>query len=218
MSWNRQKMVTNSFATPSYFGAILLVGMIFLVLLAGKNGWAYPPTTPVPFSASAKQETTTGDALFALLDRNGDGVLDPSLQAALGLHRYTKRLEKVELSNVVCQYGTHHVTVGSLTDEEVALLKMKKVRVIPIKNGSHDNVMDPGNNLLVHDLLIPQDETSDPETPAHPAGISPDAAVETLWTREGGEDWPSFLGSNRDGKSSETGILKDWSGDKLKVL
>ncbi|MHB8972495.1 MAG: outer membrane protein assembly factor BamB family protein [Pirellulaceae bacterium] len=32
----------------------------------------------------------------------------------------------------------------------------------------------------------------------------------SLWTRPEGEDWPSFLGPNRDGKSSETGILTDW--------
>lgn len=31
-------------------------------------------------------------------------------------------------------------------------------------------------------------------------------------------DWPSFLGANRDGKSSETGILTDWSDGKLKLV
>ena len=31
------------------------------------------------------------------------------------------------------------------------------------------------------------------------------------------KDWGQFLGPNRDSISSETGILKDWSGKKLKL-
>lgn len=31
------------------------------------------------------------------------------------------------------------------------------------------------------------------------------------------KSWPGFLGPNRDGRSSETGILKDWSNGKLEV-
>lgn len=38
-----------------------------------------------------------------------------------------------------------------------------------------------------------------------------------LWTRKG-IDWPRFLGPNNDGRSAETGIKKDWSDGKLKVL
>ncbi len=41
---------------------------------------------------------------------------------------------------------------------------------------------------------------------------------ENLWTRTKGVDWPTFLGPTGDGKSSETGILTDWSGGKLRVL
>ena len=33
-----------------------------------------------------------------------------------------------------------------------------------------------------------------------------------------GEDWPGFLGTNRDGKSNETGIKMDWSAGKLNIL
>ncbi len=47
-----------------------------------------------------------------------------------------------------------------------------------------------------------------------PAAELPDAAVRpapSLWTRTGGHDWPSLLGPNRDGKSSERGIRTDWS-------
>ena len=33
-----------------------------------------------------------------------------------------------------------------------------------------------------------------------------------------GVDWPTFLGPTGDGKSSEVGILTDWSGGKLKIL
>lgn len=39
-----------------------------------------------------------------------------------------------------------------------------------------------------------------------------------LWTRPAGEDWPWFLGPNRDSRSPEQGILKDWSGEKLRVV
>lgn len=41
---------------------------------------------------------------------------------------------------------------------------------------------------------------------------------ENLWTRQAGDDWPAFLGPNGDGKSKETGILRDWSQGKLKAL
>ena len=40
----------------------------------------------------------------------------------------------------------------------------------------------------------------------------------SLWTRPSGADWPAFLGLHGDGKSSETGILKDWSNGKLKLI
>lgn len=39
-----------------------------------------------------------------------------------------------------------------------------------------------------------------------------------LWNRKTGDDWPTFLGLNGDGRSSETGILKDWSQGKLRVV
>ena len=39
----------------------------------------------------------------------------------------------------------------------------------------------------------------------------------SLWTRPGA-DWPGFLGLDGDGKSSETGILKDWSDGKLRLI
>ncbi|MCP4478807.1 MAG: hypothetical protein GY818_12020, partial [Planctomycetaceae bacterium] len=32
------------------------------------------------------------------------------------------------------------------------------------------------------------------------------------------EDWPGFLGSRRDGKSNEIGIVKDWSGGQLEMV
>ncbi len=40
---------------------------------------------------------------------------------------------------------------------------------------------------------------------------------EDLWTTRG-EDWPEFLGDDRNGKSNEKGILTDWTSDKLKVV
>ncbi len=40
----------------------------------------------------------------------------------------------------------------------------------------------------------------------------------SLWTRTQGEDWPTFLGSDGLSKSSETGILKDWTDGKLKLI
>ena len=38
-----------------------------------------------------------------------------------------------------------------------------------------------------------------------------------VYAQENSTDWPGFLGANRDGRSAETGILKDWSGGKLKL-
>ena len=46
------------------------------------------------------------------------------------------------------------------------------------------------------------------------AKIQPD----DIGTRQAGSDWPGFLGPNRDGKSSEKGILKDWTNGKLRVI
>lgn len=43
-------------------------------------------------------------------------------------------------------------------------------------------------------------------------------ARKSLWTRSSGVDWPAFLGLYGDGKSPETGILKDWSDGKLKAI
>jgi outer membrane protein assembly factor BamB len=48
-------------------------------------------------------------------------------------------------------------------------------------------------------------------TPAQPDKLS-------LWTRTQGEDWPRMLGVRYDSKSSETGILKEWPKEGLKVL
>ena len=44
------------------------------------------------------------------------------------------------------------------------------------------------------------------------------AARKSLWTRPSGVDWPAFRGLSGDGKSSETGILKDWTDGKLKAV
>ena len=41
---------------------------------------------------------------------------------------------------------------------------------------------------------------------------------DSLWTRSKGEDWPTFLGASGESTSTETGILKDWSGGKLKLV
>ena len=43
-------------------------------------------------------------------------------------------------------------------------------------------------------------------------------AQQPVTSRSGGEDWPVFLGPQRDGTSTETGILTDWSAGKLKVI
>src|SRR6056297_2882959 len=39
----------------------------------------------------------------------------------------------------------------------------------------------------------------------------------SLATRNRGTDWASFLGPTSDGKSTEKGILSDWSGGRLKT-
>ncbi|MDB4534456.1 PQQ-like beta-propeller repeat protein [Vicingaceae bacterium] len=49
-------------------------------------------------------------------------------------------------------------------------------------------------------------------------GSTDDEEVPNIAVRTIGDDWSSFLGSNRDGKSKETGILTDWSAGKLRVV
>ena len=44
-----------------------------------------------------------------------------------------------------------------------------------------------------------------------------DFAQDLNWTRPG-KDWPTFLGSNQDGISSETGIRTDWSNGQLPLI
>lgn len=39
-----------------------------------------------------------------------------------------------------------------------------------------------------------------------------------LGTRKQGSDWPTFLGSNTDSKSAETGILTDWNQKSLRIV
>ncbi|MBI2478796.1 MAG: PQQ-like beta-propeller repeat protein [Planctomycetia bacterium] len=39
-----------------------------------------------------------------------------------------------------------------------------------------------------------------------------------LWTRKKGFDWADFLGSNRDSKSPETGIISPWPAAGLKII
>lgn len=53
-----------------------------------------------------------------------------------------------------------------------------------------------------------------------PANVSTDSSssLTDLGTRRFGQDWPTFLGPDADSKSPETGILKDWSGDSLKIV
>lgn len=41
---------------------------------------------------------------------------------------------------------------------------------------------------------------------------------DNLWTRSQGADWPRMLGPNYDSVSSETGILKDWPEQGLRVV
>ena len=55
--------------------------------------------------------------------------------------------------------------------------------------------------------------------PLELSSVDPQAMKqEDLGTRSQGVDWPTFLGPTGDGKSSETGILTDWSGGKLRVV
>jgi len=48
--------------------------------------------------------------------------------------------------------------------------------------------------------------------------IDQNKTAKSLWTRQAGDDWPTFLGVGGESKSNETGILKDWSDGKLKLL
>ena len=47
---------------------------------------------------------------------------------------------------------------------------------------------------------------------------SSDDALPNLGTRTDGEDWPGFLGPQRNGRSAETGILTGWSNDRLRIV
>jgi outer membrane protein assembly factor BamB len=67
--------------------------------------------------------------------------------------------------------------------------------------------------LLLLPILVVA-EWSSPATAQDPATTQ----APNLATRSDGEDWPRFLGKTFDGKSTETGIRTDWSGDKLPMV
>ena len=58
-------------------------------------------------------------------------------------------------------------------------------------------------------LLAAQPTLAQSNAQAEPTGKPMNPAA-------GHADWPSFLGPNRDGKSTETGILTDWTDGRLK--
>ena len=51
-----------------------------------------------------------------------------------------------------------------------------------------------------------------------PAPRGEDDVLEDISTRTLGNDWPTFLGPNRNNSSTEKGIITDWSEGKLKIL
>ena len=56
------------------------------------------------------------------------------------------------------------------------------------------------------------------DTPARPTRPNQDDAPTDLWTRSPGVDWPSFLGPERNGISTETGILTRWPPQGLRIV
>ncbi len=62
----------------------------------------------------------------------------------------------------------------------------------------------------------PLAKVSESRSPA-PQSQALDADKKSLWTRPG-QDWPSFLGLHRDGKSAETDLLDEWPDGKLPVV
>jgi outer membrane protein assembly factor BamB len=43
-------------------------------------------------------------------------------------------------------------------------------------------------------------------------------ALDSLWTRKNGDDWPLFLGPTRDSKSAETGLITPWPEAGPKII
>ncbi len=54
--------------------------------------------------------------------------------------------------------------------------------------------------------------------PSESSSTENDSTVPSLWTRRTGSDWPSFLGPDRNGKSSETGILTTWPKEGPRII
>lgn len=62
-------------------------------------------------------------------------------------------------------------------------------------------------------LLIPLASCQRAASDQAPSGLGP----ADLGTRKEGQDWASFLGPNGDSTSTETGILTNWTGGRLKI-
>lgn len=62
------------------------------------------------------------------------------------------------------------------------------------------------------------ESADDPRTPSATQSSRDERELKDIGTRRQGIDWPCFLGPNYDSKSPETGILRDWAGDKLRIV
>ena len=64
---------------------------------------------------------------------------------------------------------------------------------------------------IVHFFIVP------PSDVLAQGGLAPEM-TENKNIDNVSHDWPGFLGARRDGRSDETGIVKDWTGGNLKML
>ena len=96
-----------------------------------------------------------------------------------------------------------------------------------MRNAPHASISYKGIVSTLVVVLFGSGIADVPRVAAQSTAAVPDAKRQALptdlGTRRFGEDWPKFLGSNQDGKSNETGIIKDWEdggkpGASLKLL
>ena len=86
--------------------------------------------------------------------RSPRDLMEMRIAAATGHSRYTRELADTDLQRVIYVYGTKDMSVGRLTEQEVAFLRSRGSTVIDVQDGGHTSMFeDAVVAMQISDLL-----------------------------------------------------------------
>ena len=103
---------------------------------------------------------------------------------------------------------------SSLGVVSLCLVGLCLVGCEPADSGAGASVAEASSSLGMSQFEMSQFENDSSAS----GELEEQAGTTTFQQRSFGSDWPTFLGPTADGKSTETGILKDWTDGNLKVV